>query len=100
MIKHIVMIKLKNFSTKEAKNLKINEIKQGLENLKNVIEELKFIEIGVNITISERASDLVLVSHFDSLEHLEAYRIHPAHQKVLAVISENAEKVTAVDYEI
>ncbi len=99
MIKHIVMIKLKSFSTEKDKALKIKEIKEGLEGLKNLIKEIKFIEIGVNINPSERASDLVLLSDFDSLESLEVYRVHPEHQKVLKIISENAEKVTAVDYE-
>ncbi len=98
MIKHIVMIKLKEFSTDKEKTLKINEIKNGLENLPSLIKEIKFFEVGVNINPSERASDLVLVSDFDSLKDLDIYRVHPEHLKVVDVIKENAAKVTAVDY--
>ncbi len=99
MIKHIVMIKLKEFSTDEEKSLKIKDIKVGLENLPKLINEIRFLEVGVNINPSERASDLVLVSDFDSLEDLDVYRVHPEHLKVVDIIKENAAKVTAVDYE-
>ncbi len=99
MIKHIVMIKLKSFSKDEDKKLVISKIKKSLENLTDKIKEIKFLEVGVNINPSARASDLVLVSDFESLETLDIYRVHPEHQKVLVIINENAEKITAVDYE-
>lgn len=99
MIHHIVMIKLKPFSGKEEKLQKANEIKTALERLPSMINEIKFLEVGLNIIESERASDIVLVSQFDSLETLDVYRVHPEHQKVVAKIGEYAEKVTAVDYE-
>ncbi len=98
MIKHIAMIKLKEFSTEEEKALKIKDIKSGLENLPKLIKEIKFLEVGVNINPSERASDLVLVSNFNSLEDLAIYSVHPEHVKVVDIIKENAAKVTAVDY--
>lgn len=100
MIKHIVMIKLKSFSTMDEKNMAANRIKSSLEGLKSKIEELKFIEVGLNINPSERASDIVLVSEFESLETLNVYRVHPEHKKTLAIINEYADKITAVDYEV
>ena len=93
------MIKLKPFSGKEEKDKKALEIKNGLEALPELIKEIKFYEVGLNIIESDRASDIVLISKFDSLPKLEAYRIHPEHQKVVKLIGEYAEKVTATDYE-
>jgi len=99
MINHIVMIKLKPFSGKEEKLEKANEIKKALEALPALIKEIKFYEVGLNIIESERASDIVLLSKFDNLEDLDTYRVHPEHQKVVTLIGEYAEKVTASDYE-
>ncbi len=99
MIHHIVMIKLKPFSGKDEKQEKAIEVKNALESLPALISEIKFYEVGLNLLESERASDIVLISKFDTLNTLDAYRVHPEHKKVLALISEYAEKVTAVDYE-
>lgn len=99
MIHHIVLIKLKPFSGKDERLEKANEIKNVLEALPELIAEIKFYEVGINILDSERASDIALISKFDSLEALAAYRIHPEHKKALVIINDYAEKVTAVDYE-
>jgi len=99
MIHHIVMIKLKAFSGKEEKREKANEIINRLEALPSIINEIKFYEVGLNINKSKRASDIVLISKFESLDTLEDYRVHPEHQKVVSLIGEYAEKVTATDYE-
>ncbi len=99
MIHHIVMIKLKPFSGAQEKLEKANEIKVALDSLPAIIPEIKFYEVGLNIIESERASDIVLISKFDSLETLNVYRVHPEHKKVVALIGEYSEKVSAVDYE-
>lgn len=92
------MIKLQSSLSSSEKEAATTKIKSSLENLKSLIDELKFIEVGTNVNPSERASDIVLVSEFESLETLDIYRVHPEHQKVLAIINSYAEKVTAVDY--
>jgi len=40
-----------------------------------------------------------LLSHFNSIEDLDKYRIHPEHQKVLARFSELRLERAAVDFE-
>ena len=99
MIHHIVMIQLKAFSGKKEKQEKAEEIKNKLEALPTIIKEIKFYEVGLNIIESERASDIVLISKFDSLIELDVYRVHPEHKKVVALINEYANRVTAVDYD-
>ena len=74
------MIKLKVSSDKTEISQKI---KDRLENLPQLINEIKYYEVGLNLSKSPSAHDIVLVSRFDSLETLEAYRIHPEHKKVL-----------------
>jgi len=95
MVVHIVMIKFKSSTAKEQ----IEDIKNRLENLVNLIEPLKTMEVGLNFKESDRAMDLVLTSTFDSKEGLEIYAPHPEHQKVVKDIKELGEYTRVVDYE-
>ncbi|KRU28380.1 stress responsive A/B barrel domain-containing protein [Clostridium sporogenes] len=52
MIKHIVMWKLKEFAEGKSKLENANIIKINLEDLKHRIDEVKLIEVGVNINNS------------------------------------------------
>ena len=94
MIKHIVMWKLEDKDKKE--NCK--KIKESLEALKNVVPELKFIEVGININEAE-SYDVVLNSEFESMEGLQAYQVNPNHVKAAGFIKSVAISRTAVDYE-
>ncbi|MEN8121669.1 MAG: Dabb family protein [Bacteroidota bacterium] len=98
MIEHIVMIKVSDSYKAETKLKKAQELKKLLENLPEKIEEIITYEIGLNISTSPNAYDLVLVSSFKSLEALEVYRVHAEHQKVLKKIKEYASSTTVVDY--
>ena len=70
MIRHIVLFKLVEFPSVEEKTAKLNEIKSGLEALKDKIEQLKLIEVGINVNPNE-TFDLALVTEFDSLADLD-----------------------------
>lgn len=96
MIKHIVLFKFKEFSSKEEKDLKINEIKKRLEDLKNLIQVLKFIKVGINCN-SKEEFDLCLDTEFDNMQDLETYAIHPDHVAVGKIIKEVLEKRACVD---
>jgi len=99
MIKHIVMVKLKDYDpeTKRTNLLKL----QGLINgLTGKIPELKFMETGLNMSTKPSAYDLVLTSHFNSVEDLNTYRDHPEHQEVLKYFYEVTAKTAVVDYEV
>jgi hypothetical protein len=94
------MFKLKSEFSGNEKTSKANEIKTALEALPSLISQIKFYEVGINVISSERAFDMVLISSFENLETLDEYRVHPEHQKVVALIKENSEASTVVDYEI
>jgi len=95
MVVHIVMIKFKETATKEQ----ISNIKERLENLVNLIEPLKTMEVGLNFKPSDRAMDLVLTATFDNKEGLSIYSPHPSHQEVVKSIKELGEYTRVVDYE-
>jgi len=98
MINHVVLFKLNNYSEKE-KPLIIAEMKSLLEGLKGKIEELKYIEVGVNYELNAKSFDVALISHFETLEDLDKYRVHPEHKKVLDRFAELRLERAAVDFE-
>ncbi len=94
MIKHIVMWKLKE----ENKEKNAMKIKNDLEALKNKIEELKSIEVGINFNESEAAYDVVLYSEFESKEDLDSYQNNKDHKEVGAFVRTCVIDRKVVDY--
>ncbi|MFP4549146.1 MAG: Dabb family protein [Fidelibacterota bacterium] len=94
MIKHIVMWTLKEEN--KAENAK--EMVKRLNQLKDKIDVIVTIEAGENITDSERNYDIALYSEFKSVEDLDAYRVHKAHQEVVTFVRQITDSVVAVDY--
>ena len=98
MIRHIVLFKLKKTDHEQSLAGIKNEIKKRLESLPEKIEVIGSMEVGINVVSSERAFDLALVSSFDSLDDLETYRVHPAHQEVVDFIARYRDQTAAVDF--
>ncbi len=99
MINHIVMFKLKEYGSETEKRAVLNEIKSGLEQLPEKIEELKYMEVGLNYELDAKSFDFCLISHFVDIDGLNAYQVHPEHVKVANFIRENAIARAAVDFE-
>ena len=97
MINHVVLFKLREYS-EEEKLAVITELKSKLYALKDKIAELKFIEVGENYELDAKSYDLALLSHFDSLEDLDKYRVHPEHLKVVERIGQTTVARAAVDF--
>jgi len=76
MVKHIVFMKFPDFSLAKI-------AKDKLLSMKENIEVLKDIEVGLDFSRSERSFDLALVTVFESKEALENYRVHPYHQEIV-----------------
>lgn len=94
MFTHVVLFKLKDASPE-----KVEETRSILANMKGRIPELLEIEVGTDIVRSERSYDLALITRFQSLEHMQAYQVHPLHQEVLEHINQVKENAIAVDFE-
>ena len=81
MVKHIVMFKLKEFTSPAEKEAKMVEIKENLEALIDKIDILRKIEVKFNCNPAE-TWDLILNTELDSLEDVNTYANHPAHVAV------------------
>ena len=95
MITHIVLFKLKE-RTPEG----IEQAKGILLSMQGKVEQLRHLEVGVDLIHSERSSDIALVTKFDSLADLQAYQVHPYHaNEVAAYMKSVSSSVTAADYQ-
>lgn len=98
MIKHIVMWKLKEEAHGMQRDDLAQKIKTDLEALRSQISAIRRIEVGVNQLPGDAACDLCLVSEFASWEDLEAYRVHPNHQAVVAFVKDAVTARHVADY--
>lgn len=96
MIVHIVMFSFKDENKKEN----LAKAKEVLEALVDKIPSLNSMEVGLDFMQSERSSDLVLTSKFDTKEDLSTYATHPAHLEVVSFIKDVTDGAKVVDYEI
>ncbi|MGD9969391.1 MAG: Dabb family protein [Sulfuricurvum sp.] len=94
MLVHIVMFQFKE-ENKEANMVKVKEM---LEALPSKIDTLRSMEVGIDVSRSERSFDLALISTFDDQSALDIYAPHPAHQEVVAFIKEVTLLSKVVDY--
>jgi hypothetical protein len=98
MINHVVLFKLKDFPVGEKEKI-LAELKSLLESLKDKIREVKYLEVRLNYETDAKSNDIILLSHFNSIEDLDKYRVHPEHLKVVARFGEVTESRAAIDYE-
>ena len=99
MIKHVVMWKLKDVVDNKSKAENARTMKHMLEDLKDKIREIKFLEVGVSSVTSASNYDIVLFSEFDSWKDLEAYFRHPEHAGVREFVVKVSSQRAVVDFE-
>lgn len=98
MIKHIVMFKVKAQSSEE-KTFIVNNLKNMLDQLKQIIKEIQYLETGINFSARNTAYDLVLITEFLNREDLQIYITDPDHRRVAEYIDTIREQTAVVDYE-
>lgn len=97
MIKHIVVWRMNDTGDKQKK---AEDIKTQLEALKNIIDFIVDIRVGLNFNTTESASDVVLETVFNTKEDLERYQNHPAHVAVgRDYVRPNVSERRVIDYE-
>ncbi len=94
MIKHIVCYKLKDNSNEKRENTK-----KILMSLKDNVDEIVDIKVGVDFLSSERSYDIVLEVVFNSIEDMEIYQKNKYHQEVVKKYMHEARQSSiSVDY--
>ncbi|MBN1971676.1 MAG: Dabb family protein [Candidatus Delongbacteria bacterium] len=95
MFVHVVMWKLKKEDC-ISNSLKIKEL---LENLASKMDEVKDLEVGIDISNTEASYELVLYSVFKNRDNYEIYRDCDEHKKIVGFINSVTIDRKVVDYE-
>lgn len=98
MVKHIVLFKLKDEVSAEAKLQAAQSFKAAIEALPAKISVIRKVEVGLNINPGETWT-IALYSEFDSLDDVKTYAVHPDHVAAGKLLAEVRESRACVDYE-
>lgn len=102
MIRHIVMWRFLPEAGGRTKDENLKEVKARLTALyeSGRIEGLRRMELGRDISGTDMSYDMVLLTEFDSLEALHAYKVHPEHAAISAFVKTVRSERAVVDHEI
>lgn len=101
MIRHIVMWKLKDKAQGATKEKNAEKLKLILEGLRTNIDEIKAVEVGIQINQDHKDSlDVVLICDFANDLDFKMYTRNPHHKKAVDFINSVAEKRYFVDYKV
>jgi hypothetical protein len=56
--------------------------------------------VGTNVAYHDKNWDLALVGDYATLADLEAYRVHPAHQRVVELVKTRVSQRASLDFEL
>jgi Stress responsive A/B Barrel Domain len=96
-LRHIVSWKLTE-TDPEINRQQRRAIADALESLPPLIPEILRLEVASNVRESDSAHDVVLVADYADEAALDAYTVHPEHQKVAAFVRSLVSARTSVDY--
>ncbi len=100
MVKHIVLWRFKADGDTNNKLRKMQKLKIMIEALRENIEGILELEVGIDINNPESSADMALYSVFESRQALDFYQTHPEHQKVASELKEITLERRVADYEI
>jgi hypothetical protein len=99
MIRHVVTWKLAEQDAAQRAE-QAAEVARRLNALDGVVPQLRSISAGANVAYPEANWDVTLVADFDSIDELEAYQVHPAHEEIVAFVRSVVASRVAVDFEV
>jgi len=99
MVNHIVAWKLQDRALGQDRAVNARLVKEKLEALAGRIPGLVKIEVGIQANPAETASDVVLVSQFETWAALEVYQKHPEHLVAAEFIGQVRADRRCVDWE-
>lgn len=97
-VRHVVSWKLAA-EDPEERAAQAAEVARRLNALDGVVPQLLAISAGANMAYPDANWDVTLVADFDSIEALEEYQVHPAHEEVVAYVRSVVAGRVAVDFE-
>ncbi len=100
MIEHVVMWKFADKAEGKTRAENMAIVRESLLALPAVIPEIKFMQVGRDVSRTEMSYDMMLVTRFDSLETLHTYKVHPAHVAVASYVAKVTTARVVLDAEL
>lgn len=95
MIKHVLMIKLKNRTNEQMLSMK-----EMLLSMNEKVDVVKQVNVGIDFLNSPRSYDILLEVILDNKELLDDYQKDEYHHEVVKpYVVKNSESIITVDYE-
>jgi hypothetical protein len=98
MIRHIVLFKLKDFSSETEKNQAIQNVLEIFRSLIGQIPQIREYRVEPDCVHGISSYDVIVDGVFDNLEDLRAYQAHPAHVDAVTMNKQWSESKTVGDY--
>ena len=99
MIRHVVMFKFMDEAMGRSKQENLKITVSMLKNLVGIVPTLLSCQVEYNDSAADSSNyDLILITEHENFEGLNAYIMHPEHQKVGVFMKTVRESRTCVDY--
>lgn len=99
MIRHIVTWKL-TAEDADGKAAAFDQLAEGFGALPAIISEIKTLHLGRDVGDTASNWDAALLIDFASAVDLEAYQVHPEHEKVKQIVRSLTGERSAIDFEL
>ncbi len=99
MIRHIVLFKLKEFSSDQERNQALVDTLLNFRSLVGEIPQIREYTVMPDMVHGPASYDLAIVSSFDTLDDLKSYQSHPAHQYAVEQNKQWCCEKSVIDYE-
>jgi hypothetical protein len=99
MIRHIVLFKLKQFSSESERLEATNHVLETFRSLVGQIPQIRQYRVEKGLHLGASACDIIIDSTFDNLDDLRAYQLHPAHQEAVERNKQWSDYKMSGDYE-
>lgn len=96
---HIVAFKLASEDAEERREQAARAVAE-LEGLRGLIPELQELTVGANDLPIEGNWDFALSARFADADALQAYQVHPEHQRVVQYVRSVASGRASVDFTV
>jgi quinol monooxygenase YgiN len=98
MIRHIISWTLKDQDA-GAKADAFERLAEGFRALPALIPEISSLDIARDLDETPGNWDVVLIVDYESRAALEAYQVHPEHERVKALVGSLVSNRAAIDFE-
>ena len=98
MIRHIVLFKIKDFSSESERNEALQNVLVTFRSLIGQIPQIRQFSVEPDCVHGPFSYDVIIDSVFDDTEDLRTYQAHPAHLDAVALNRQWSENKIICDY--